>query len=561
MAKVNVKVKKRESLSDIFRNIASGVTGVFVFIILAVFPLYTHDKYFDILKSRYVFYKVWTLSLVFILLALGIAYLFIDYNNNVSSPSAIERLVSAFKFENLKKHIIITDIFFVVMIISMIISVAGSGFKEEAFYGNAGRYQGLECWILYFFTYLAITRTFKFKIMYLDFAIIAGCIACIWGTLDFFMLDPFGFFVNVSEMQKGMFASSVGNLNTYTNYTIIVFALAGTLFMIEKNIVKAVFYAITAFIGCAGSIYGLADNIVLGFFGFYLFIPFFAIQTRRHLLRYLILIDLLFISAFVFWLGLKLPHNEWQWSFFQEFMGKPGAPFIFIPVTVIVVIVAVILYKLKPNYGDVISNDLNPLDSILPKQIFNVYIGIVVFGFALVTYILLDMNVFKQHTALWSQIPSSYQLVLDDNWGTHRGHNWRIAFTNFTQNFSLFQKLFGYGPDTYLVVSERTFYEEMVSRYGEVYDSAHNEYINYLICEGLVGLVSYLGILITSVRCGIKNMKNNPYIVACAIAVLAYAVQAIVNIAIPITTPVFFTLMFMCANEEIKNKELLNTTV
>ena len=174
-----------------------------------------------------------------------------------------------------------------------------------------------------------------------------------------------------------------------------------------------------------------------------------------------------------------------------------------------------------------------------------------------VTYVLIDVNVLKINADFWlNNIPSSHQLVFDDNWGTHRGHNWRIAFTNFTQNFNLFRKLFGYGPDTYLIVSERTFYEEMVSRYGEVYDSAHNEYINYLICEGLIGLISYLGILISSVRYGIQNIKNNPYIAACAMAVVAYAVQATVNIAIPISTPVYFTLMFICVSEEVKVKSL-----
>ena len=151
MAKVNIKVKKHESLSDIFKNIASGVTGFFVFIILILFPLYTHDKYFDILKARYVFYKVWTLSLILILIALGIIYLFIDYNNNVSSPSAIERFFSFFKIENLKKNLNVTDVFFIIMIVSMIISTAGSNYKEESFYGSSGRFQGLECWILYFF--------------------------------------------------------------------------------------------------------------------------------------------------------------------------------------------------------------------------------------------------------------------------------------------------------------------------------------------------------------------------------------------------------------------------
>ena len=39
-------------------------------------------------------------------------------------------------------------------------------------------------------------------------------------------------------------------------------------------------------------------------------------------------------------------------------------------------------------------------------------------------------------------------------------------------------------------------------------------------------------------------------------AVVAYAVQAIVNIAIPISTPVYFTLMFICVSEEVKVKSL-----
>ena len=547
--------KRKETLAEVFSNIASGVTGVYVFIILAIFPLYTHDKYFDILGARYVFFKIWGISLVSILLLLGLIYIFIDVKNQVTSPSALARFINAFKFENLKKHIVITDIFFLVMILSMTISTIGSDFKEESFFGNAGRYQGLECWLVYFITYIAVTRTFKFKRYYLDFAILAGCFACVWGTLDYFWLDPFGFFINVSSGQKAMFASSIGNLNTYTNYTIMIFALAGSLFVLEKNPIKSIFYAITSFIGCAGSIFGLSDNIVLGFMGFYAIIPFFTFKTRREFVRYLILIDILFISLFVFWLCQRFPHN-WQGSFFSDLIKKDGMAFLFIPFTVLVVAVAVVLYKIKPSYGNLINDRLNPFDSILPKQFKLGYTIAFAVVFLFVSYIFLDMNVLKQHTNIWTQLPSYHQLIFNDNWGTHRGHNWRIAFTNFTQNFSLFQRLFGYGPDTYLVVSERTFYEEMVTKYGEVYDSAHNEYINYLICEGLVGLICYLGIFITGIKKGIKNLSNNPYVLAPIMAVIAYMVQAVVNIAIPITTPVFFTLMYMCVAEHFQNKAI-----
>ena len=41
-----------------------------------------------------------------------------------------------------------------------------------------------------------------------------------------------------------------------------------------------------------------------------------------------------------------------------------------------------------------------------------------------------------------------------------------------------------------------------------------------------------------------KNLKNR-FAIACGFAVLAYAVQAIVNIAIPITTPILMMLVYV----------------
>ena len=549
-------IKKRESMSDVFKGIASGITGVYVFFILTIFPLYTHNKYFDILTARYRLFFWSSVILCSLLFLLGLIYILLDYQNQASSPTALKRFLLAFKPENIKKHLVLTDVFFVVMIISMTLSTVFSNFKEESFFGNAGRYQGLECWIIYFLTYFAVTRTFKFKKYYLDFALLAGAFACIWGILDFFWLDPFGFFVNVEAVQQGMFASSIGNLNTYTNYTIMVFALAGALFIIEKNIYKSIFYCIITLVAASGTIFGFADNAVLGFAGFFIATPFFVFKSRRMLLRYLIVADTLLISMFAFKIGLRYPHNTYQGSFFIDLVSKPLFAYLFIPFTILIVVLYFVFIKMKPRYVDLPSNDLHPLDSVLPKQVLYAYIGIVILFFAAIVYILLDMNVFKKHVEIWQQIPSSNQLVFNDYWGTHRGHNWRIAFTNFTQNFNLFQRLFGYGPDTYLIVSERTFYEEMVSRFGEVYDSAHNEYINYLICEGLVGLISYLGIFISGLRLATKQIKNNIYIFAPIMAVIVYLVQAFVNIAIPITTPVFFILFYICVAEHFSNREI-----
>ena len=155
------KIKKRETLSEIFAGIAAGTSGVYVFLMFTLFPLYTHDMYFDILGMRYGVY-LW-ISRVFVafLIFLGVAYFFIDYSENVSSPPAIKRFILAFHPKNIRKYISITDICFFVMILSMTISTLGTYWKEEAFYGNAGRYQGLECWLTYFLAYLGVSKNFE----------------------------------------------------------------------------------------------------------------------------------------------------------------------------------------------------------------------------------------------------------------------------------------------------------------------------------------------------------------------------------------------------------------
>ena len=146
-------------------------------------------------------------------------------------------------------------------------------------------------------------------------------------------------------------------------------------------------------------------------------------------------------------------------------------------------------------------------------------------------------------------------MIFNDDWGTHRGHNWRIAMTNYIKNFNVFKKLFGYGPDTYLIITERSFYQDMIEKYGEIYDSAHNEYLNYLLCEGILGLVSYLGTFISALWISFKDAKKNPLVLAAFMAVLSYMVQAVVNIAIPISTPIFFTFMYMLVATQFNKVE------
>ena len=85
----------------------------------------------------------------------------------------------------------------------------------------------------------------------------------------------------------------------------------------------------------------------------------------------------------------------------------------------------------------------------------------------------------------------------------------------------------------------------MVNRYNEIFDSAHNEYLQYFVTIGPFGLAAYLVLLVSSVLRMIKKAGDNPYVVATAFAVVCYGAQAFVNINLPIATPVMWTLLMM----------------
>ena len=135
-------------------------------------------------------------------------------------------------------------------------------------------------------------------------------------------------------------------------------------------------------------------------------------------------------------------------------------------------------------------------------------------------------------------------LLFNDDWGTHRGYIWHLAIRIY-QKFPILHKLFGYGPDTFGIITVQGYFDEMVGRYNEKFDSVHNEYLQYLVTIGIVGMIAYISLLVTVLARLIRKGKENPVVLSIAMAVICYGAQALVNISVPIVAPVLFTLMAM----------------
>jgi len=108
-----------------------------------------------------------------------------------------------------------------------------------------------------------------------------------------------------------------------------------------------------------------------------------------------------------------------------------------------------------------------------------------------------------------------------------------------------FQKLFGLGADTFRLLMMSYYPPHEVNGRMVVYDSAHNEYLNHLVTIGIVGMVAHIVFLVSAVVAMCKRMKNRPEVAAVMFAIVAYAVQALININLPVAYPVILQLLCM----------------
>ena len=135
----------------------------------------------------------------------------------------------------------------------------------------------------------------------------------------------------------------------------------------------------------------------------------------------------------------------------------------------------------------------------------------------------------------------SNYLVFSDDWGTERGYAWRIGLEAWWSQPWKY-RVFGFGPETYGILTWPYRVDSRQS-YGFIYDSMHNEYLQNLVTMGPVGMLSYIGMIIGTIITVLTSAKKRPWLYAIAGAVTCYAMQAIVNISMPMVASIFWALI------------------
>ena len=527
-------------------NASNVIVGLWVMAMFTIFPLIYNDFYFDILQTKY--YTVLTLSIIMILALIVICGFAGGFKN------FFDKLKSKGFALWFKEEFSIWDICIMIFWLMSALSTAFAGrFLMEAITGDKGRYSGLLLISIYVILYFTVSRMFSFGKVYFTVFLAVSIPVCLFGYTDYFNMDILGFKEKISPEQWPIFTSTIGNINTYTAVLAFYIAIAGTLFITTpfksdngrgESIGKIVFYYVIMLMNFIALAMGTSDNGYLTLAAFFGLVPFVAFRTMEGVRRFI-------LTIFTYLLGIKIIQLI-NISYAGKVLGISGLydfisgfkylDLIIVALAIVVIIMYVLEYRKKEKRRD---------NEVLLRSLRYIWLAILVIIFAAIVF--MGMKINSDVTAAKEKYGAlADYFVFNDSWGTFRGYIWRAAVEEYMK-FPLLHKIFGSGPDTFGLYIGLLRNEEMTSVTGQFFDATHNEYIQFLFTLGPIATIAYiLALILPSVealRTRLFYLRDNtmlPYLYACAIAVICYATQAVVNLNLPVVTPflwIFLSIM------------------
>ena len=498
------------------RNIFDGIMNIYALVVLCVFPVVYDNFYFNILETKYRFYCIVAIAMMVVMAVYGL------YTNKMID------YFKGFSFKKWIKTLNVVDWTLLVFWFANVVSWLLCEWRWEAFWGTSGRFNGVFLMTIYLVVYFLSTRFLVLRRVHLDAFLLVSIFVCLFGISDYFQMDLLGFKEFMLDEQKGLYTSTFGNINTYTVYVAAVLCVSMILYVMETCRKRMAYYFGVMAIAMVALIVGASDNAYLSLGALFGLSPLVLFRKKTWLRKYLTCVAL-FMTAVVF--------VGWINTAYAGIVFGLDSIFVLLSRLAILPIATVVLWAIVIGWT-VMDAKKGKQKEELGKWLVCAWIAVIVVVAAVVMYVLYDANLAgnaEKYEAIKNYV------VFNDGWGTNRGYVWKRSALLYGEIFTPVQKLFGYGADTFKLLMMQYY----PPNNNIVFDSAHNEYLHFLVTTGFVGMASYIGFLVVSVLTMAKSMKNRPEVMAVMFVVVAYATQALVNINLPVVFPLIWQLLAM----------------
>lgn len=390
-----------------------------------------------------------------------------------------------------------------------------------AFTGENGRLGGW--WYLFclFAGAWIVTRSGSARAWAAPAYLLSLALCSVLAGLNFFRVDPLGFYARLSGEARLRFLSTIGNLDLFAAALCLALPLGASLFLQSDGPKRAVCGALL-FLTVPAVIWCRADGAMIA-----LFVCLY-LALRRHDRGGFACLALIFSALGASGCLCRLLRGR--------MMSLGGclcrylalSPAACLSAAAVCALTAVFLRKKAPRAARAV--DLCALSALLA-----------------VALAVLWFSVFDRASGLSGPLKL---LRLSDTWGTYRGGVWLRCLRLFFRS-DLKTRLLGFGPDCLKLPLGAAYGKEIAAFSGFSFDNAHCLPLQFLLTTGLAGLISLSACLFFALRS--VRRSGDPLSRAILAACLTYLIHSLVTVTQPITGPLFVLLLAAGVRDSEKN--------
>lgn len=417
----------------------------------------------------------------------------------------------------------ITDWFVLLFGTACVLSFLFSAHKDTSLIGNDEWNMGLISQLLFVLIYFGISR----YISRISQCIYAVCIA---GVPMAFLtiVNRFGFYPFPINGKHPLYVSTIGNINWFCGFFIMITAMELVLFFYSKSRKEkclfgcALFLSLLAMI-CQGSMSGYVALLIL-----LLLLLKPALKNRQCFLTYLEIYLLLFSGCTLTYItGYFIPGTYAEYDPIINLVAFSVLPCICL--FTVALLYMILHFKAK-------DFDLTFLYKYVVSSVIILFAG----------YLLLCLlNTLLPH--ITPALNGISAFTFDRFWWSTRGGTYAIGVQAFV-SLPLWRMFVGIGPDVFLTYVYDNLDKVTVAKSFQLQPlaNAHNEFLTMLVNTGLFGLTCYGGIFVSAIKNAIKY--TNPFIKVILFGILGYMINNFFSFQQVISTSFVFVMLGILEN-------------
>lgn len=470
---------------------AEKLTNVYICLIVFFLPLIFNKGFYNISQAK---------SLCFLILTISFIVIYIIYK-------AINVLIH----KKIDFKPIILDLAVLIFAVANIISAFFSKYNDS-WMGKNSRLQGGFVILIYALMYYIVSNNLSKKNVFQSLLVFSFCIVSLVAVLNSFDIDLLGIKKDLIDGDKLRFISTIGNINFFSSYVCLCFPFIIVTYCNTEETIEKSHYLLAIVFGSFSMVLTSSESFVIGFVAFIIVFAFFCFKDVVKLIRLLEALIIIFLTSAIFSYVIKFANvSDYTISDLLKIILNPI-------LTISIIVLCFILKTIISKHSEYI---------VTIKKIYILFLSI-----ALITMVALF--VYANCNSL-GDLDKYFKIT--DTWGTNRGYIYRKCF-EVLKSFSVKEWFIGIGPE----VLQNVFDYSASEYLGEYIDQAHSEYLQFLLTTGVIGLFSYLFIIVSVVLLVVRNPKNN-LTIALYMGLIAYWFQAMFNIAQSFSTP--FVYLFI----------------